>query len=141
MKRDCKQSVLTVCFCDTRTARPSSVPAALSAATLQKAPPFRGNAPRLDDSLYAALELKLRTKWFLTLKNAFSAFDLLQRGSVSKEALYRILCNTLDQGVTRKQFIQLMERSDYEECHTKTLFVLSSDSDLLTSSRLVFWSS
>ena len=130
----------TLCLC---IARPSSVPAALSAATLQKASPFRGNASRnvTDDSLYSALELKLRTKWFISLKNAFSAFDLMQRGSVSKEALYRILCNTLDQGVTRRQYIQLLERSELYNRSIMKTFQLHAGSDLLTNSRSVSWSS
>ena len=84
--------------------RPSSVPTALPAAT------WRQVSQHEDESLYHTMEQKLRTKWFFTVKNAFNAFDPLQRGTVSREALYRILCNTLERGATRRQYADLLER-------------------------------
>lgn len=87
-----------------------SVPAAVPAAALRRLSQ-RGSSDtsEQEDALYVVLEQKLRTKWFFSLKNAFSAFDPQQKGSVTREALYRILCNSLG-GVTRRQFAQLLDR-------------------------------
>ena len=52
---------------------------------------------------------KFHGNGYFTIRNAFNAFDYDKRGFVSKEAIYRIICNILN-GITRQQFTELMQK-------------------------------
>ena len=53
---------------------------------------------------------KMQANKFLSLRQAFRAFDPRGHGTITKEAFYRILCNTLA-GITQRQYSALLNRS------------------------------
>eukprot|EP00731_Ephydatia_muelleri_P029706 Em0021g229a len=53
--------------------------------------------------------MKLHANKFLPLRQAFRAFDPMGHGTITKEALYRILCNALA-GITQRQYSALLKR-------------------------------
>lgn len=63
-----------------------------------------------DEKLMELIGMKLHANKFLPLRQAFRAFDPMGRGTITKEALYRILCNALA-GITQRQYTALLKRS------------------------------
>ena len=53
---------------------------------------------------------KLRGGTFFAFRHAFRSFDPQGNGTVTREALYRILCNFLDPGITRQQFAAILSK-------------------------------
>ena len=53
---------------------------------------------------------KLRGGTFFAFRHAFRSFDPQGNGTVSREALYRILCSLLYPGITRQQFAAILSK-------------------------------
>lgn len=60
--------------------------------------------------LMELIGIKLQANKFLSLRQAFRAFDSRGHGTITKEAFYRILCNALA-GITQSQYSALLKRS------------------------------
>ena len=52
---------------------------------------------------------KLKGNGFFIMRNTFNAFDPDNKGTVTREALYRILCNLLG-GISQYQYQRLLEK-------------------------------
>ena len=58
---------------------------------------------------------KLQGGFYFALQHAFTSFDPQGRGTVAREALYRLLSNFLSNAITPSQFSELLMRLSLDE--------------------------
>ena len=56
---------------------------------------------------------KLKGNGFFIMRNTFNAFDPDNKGTLTREALYRILCNILG-GISQSQYQRILEKYERE---------------------------